>query len=289
MVDTITNSTPTPTTAPNNATTTSEDAIQDSTRRSISTLSENFDNFLTLLTTQLQNQDPTEPMEPAEFTNQLAIFSQVEQGVQTNEKLDQLISLNGNLDVLSTTNDKLDGLLEQGQNATDLLGTLAELQQLVGVSQLSNSTIQYLGKNILAAGNTTQLKDGQATFEYDIGDDASEIDITIRNANGSVVHTDLLKLTNGKSFERGRLNYEWDGFNDEFGVQMADGTYEISVAARDAEGGPIPVQTYARGQVTGVNFYNDELTLLVGNTEYPISSVFGVTDGTANALPNNAS
>ncbi len=56
-------------------------------------LAEDFSQFLTLLTTQLQNQDPLSPMDSTEFTNQLVQFSQVEQSINTNQKLDSLLSL----------------------------------------------------------------------------------------------------------------------------------------------------------------------------------------------------
>ncbi|MGZ9097038.1 MAG: flagellar hook assembly protein FlgD [Micavibrio sp.] len=56
-------------------------------------LAEDFSQFLTLLTTQLQNQDPLSPMDSTEFTNQLVQFSQVEQSINTNQKLDDLLSL----------------------------------------------------------------------------------------------------------------------------------------------------------------------------------------------------
>ncbi|MBP5856103.1 hypothetical protein KAJ83_03720 [Marivibrio halodurans] len=57
-------------------------------------LTDNFDNFLTILTTQLQNQDPLSPMDTHEFTNQLVAFAGVEQSVRQSGQLDQLISLN---------------------------------------------------------------------------------------------------------------------------------------------------------------------------------------------------
>lgn len=56
-------------------------------------LAEDFDQFLVLLTTQLQNQDPLNPMDSTEFTNQLVQFSQVEQAINQNQKLDDLVSL----------------------------------------------------------------------------------------------------------------------------------------------------------------------------------------------------
>ena len=62
-------------------------------------LNQDFDDFLTLLTTQLQNQDPLEPMDSNEFTNQLVQFSQVEQQLATNDLLEDMRALS----VLNTT------------------------------------------------------------------------------------------------------------------------------------------------------------------------------------------
>lgn len=56
-------------------------------------LAKDFNQFLRLLTTQLQNQDPLSPLDTNEFTNQLVQFSQVEQSINTNQKLDSLVQL----------------------------------------------------------------------------------------------------------------------------------------------------------------------------------------------------
>jgi flagellar basal-body rod modification protein FlgD len=58
-------------------------------------LNQTFDSFLTLLTTQLRYQDPISPMDTNEFTNQLVQFSQVEQTIRSNDRLDTLIGLQG--------------------------------------------------------------------------------------------------------------------------------------------------------------------------------------------------
>jgi flagellar basal-body rod modification protein FlgD len=63
------------------------------TSGSKATLGQNFDDFLRLLTTQLQNQDPLAPLDSNEFTNQLVQFSQVEQQINTNQKLDSVVAL----------------------------------------------------------------------------------------------------------------------------------------------------------------------------------------------------
>lgn len=52
----------------------------------------NYDSFLRLLVAQMKNQDPTEPKDNAQYLGQLASFSAVEQGVNTNKKLDALLS-----------------------------------------------------------------------------------------------------------------------------------------------------------------------------------------------------
>lgn len=66
---------------------------QAQTQASSSQLASDFSDFLTLLTVQLQNQDPLSPMETNEFTNQLVAFTGVEQQINSNQKLDDLIAL----------------------------------------------------------------------------------------------------------------------------------------------------------------------------------------------------
>ncbi len=56
-------------------------------------LADDFSQFLTLLTVQLQHQDPLSPMDTTEFTNQLVAFTGVEQQINTNQKLDSLVAL----------------------------------------------------------------------------------------------------------------------------------------------------------------------------------------------------
>jgi len=67
------------------------DAI--SSTNSSTQLTEDFDDFLNLLTVQLQNQDPLDPADTTEFTNQIVAFSAVEQQININQKLNSLVSL----------------------------------------------------------------------------------------------------------------------------------------------------------------------------------------------------
>lgn len=68
-------------------------AAQGTANASISKLSDDIDDFLLILTTQLQNQDPLSPLESNEFTNQLVQFANVEQSINQSKKLENLITL----------------------------------------------------------------------------------------------------------------------------------------------------------------------------------------------------
>ncbi len=114
-------------------------------------LNETFDNFLTLLTTQLQNQDPLSPMDTNEFTEQLVQYSSVEQALATNEKLDELIALQG------------------GSNL--------------------NAAVGYLGKEITTSGADLVLENGFAKISYELPAMAEQATLMISNAAGAVVKT----------------------------------------------------------------------------------------------------
>lgn len=66
-------------------------------------LSSDLQSFLTMLTTQLQNQDPMDPTDSSQFATQLAQFSQVEQQIATNQHLESLLSLQQSSSLLSST------------------------------------------------------------------------------------------------------------------------------------------------------------------------------------------
>jgi flagellar basal-body rod modification protein FlgD len=122
-------------------------------------LGTDFKTFLTLLTTQLKNQDPLSPLDTNQFTQQLVSFSQVEQAINANDKLANLVSL-------QSTNQTISAL------------------PLVG------HTIQY-------ADNQGALVNGQATFGYTLPSNAASANIVISDANGKVVYQTPAQTTSG--------------------------------------------------------------------------------------------
>ena len=118
---------------------------------SAATLAENFDDFLTLLTTQMQHQDPLSPLEANEFTAQLVQFSAVEQAINTNGNLASLIALQ-----------------QAGQIA---------------------SAVDFIGTKVEAFGNTNILANGLAEFSYGLGANAETTQISIFDEVGQAVFT----------------------------------------------------------------------------------------------------
>ena len=76
----------------------------------LNSLSANFGDFLNLLMTQLQNQDPTSPLDTNQFTSELVQFCSVEQQIDTNTSLTQLIQATQGSEIMqaSAMTGKLD-------------------------------------------------------------------------------------------------------------------------------------------------------------------------------------
>ena len=105
-----------------------------------------YEAFLSLLVAQLNNQDPTEPVDNAELMAQLASFSSVEQQVQINEKLETLISSNvlgdaSNLigKVVTSADESISGVVTSIIIASD--GIIAELEDGSRLAILAGTTI----------------------------------------------------------------------------------------------------------------------------------------------------
>jgi flagellar basal-body rod modification protein FlgD len=112
----------------------------------------NKDDFLKLFITQLQNQDPLNPMDSTEYVAQLAQLSQVEQAYNTNSNLQSIISA---------------------------LGASSAL-----------SAISFVGKEVTAAGSLVSLTEGSGTdIKFIVPKAAEQVSVNIMNANGDVVRT----------------------------------------------------------------------------------------------------
>lgn len=112
-------------------------------------LSSDLNSFLTLLTSQLKNQDPLSPMDSTQFTNQLVQFSQVEQQITINSNLSNLI-----------------GLTQQN---------------------IASNVVNYIGKTIEGPSNQAPLINGALRASYNIESKAASVNIAVKNASGDIV------------------------------------------------------------------------------------------------------
>ena len=126
----------------------------------LTSLSNNFSDFLQLLMTQLQNQDPSSPMDSNQFTSELVQFTQVEQQINTNQDLTQMIDLT--------------------QASQD--------EQSAGM----------LGKPVTVNSSQLTLQNGQAEINFNTGSPEA-VGITVYNTSGAAVATATMTTQAGSN------------------------------------------------------------------------------------------
>ncbi len=121
----------------------------------------NFNTFLTLLTTQQQNQDPLSPMDTNAFTQQLVEFSEVEQQIDTNNNLQSLIQL---------------------QTAGETI-----------------SSLPLVGDQIEYNGATAPLENGNASYSYTLPTASQQTELVVTNSTGNLVYSTTGSTSAGTS------------------------------------------------------------------------------------------
>jgi flagellar basal-body rod modification protein FlgD len=139
--------------------TTSNTSSSSSAPSSTKALANNFDQFLTLLTTQLKNQSPLDPLDTNQFTQQLVQFASVEQQIKSNDTLSALL------------------VATKAATATNALG--------------------FVGMEITADGTTTKLEGGKATWNLNLPRAAARATVTVRDSNGATVFSESKALNAG--------------------------------------------------------------------------------------------
>lgn len=184
------------------------------------------DRFLTLLVTQLQNQDPLNPMDNAQVTSQIAQLSTVN-GI--NQLNNTLLALSGQMDV------------SQSMQAANLIG-----------------------KDVLVPGGKISLGGGEGgakvatPFGVDLISPAAKVTVSVLDGSGKAI-----KQIELGSQPAGVLSVGWDGKADG-GAEMPDGAYTVQVAASDADGNPVSAGPLTYGRVASVAYSSNGLQLDLG-------------------------
>lgn len=198
-----------------------------STAKSRAGIADNFDTFLNILTTQLQNQNPLDPLDTNQFTQQLVQFAQVEQQLKQNDQLTTLINIQ-----------------KTGQ---------------------ATQALNFVGSTVVVDGTTGSLSGGKATWSFTAPEDAAA-QISILNSAGQTVYSGSYNVGAGTH------DFVWDGKGSD-GTQWPDGSYKISVVAKNSKGEAVTVQTDSQGVVDSVDLTANPPLLSIGGQTFTVDQI----------------
>ena len=211
--------TPTVASATNQAATTSTSSSQ--------TLAENFTAFLQLLTTQLRNQSPLDPLDTNQFTQQLVQFAQVEQQLKSNTQLETLVNIAQNSD--------------------------------------KTTAIAFVGQRVVIDGATARLDSGGATWAFAVDKPASA-DVTITDKNGQVAYTGSFTVEPGTQVftwdGKGNDGSQWPAGDYTISVVAKDASGQSVAISTEVQGvveGADLTKSPPLLQMGGLNFTIDQI------------------------------
>src|SRR5712691_3059792 len=165
------------------------------------TIQQNFTTFLQLLTTQLKNQNPLDPLDTNQFTQQLVQFAQVEQQLKQNEQLATLVSL------------------EKTAQATTALA--------------------YVGQTGAVNGQTAALSNGEATWSL-VAPKPVSATVTIKSATGQTAYSGSFTINTGtQNFTwdgRDNNGVQWPDGNYTMSVTAKDASGQSVSIASEVQG-----------------------------------------------------
>lgn len=166
--------------------------------------------------------------------------------------------------------------VEQQLLTNELLKSLVAAQGGGGLASAAN----YIGREATAAWSATKFADGEATWSYEIASNAASVKLEVLDGSGNVVWSgDAPDKTSGVH------EFTWDG-EATSGNDGQDGqVYSLRVVAKDAAGGAVDAQVLIRGRITGVEMYDGETYLTVGNSILPLASVIALEEAGAAETP----
>jgi flagellar basal-body rod modification protein FlgD len=196
------------------------------------------EEFLKLFITQLQNQDPMEPMDDAQMMEQTATFTQVE--------------------LLTSMEENIEKIASGSQEQNDM--------------QMMMSASGYIGKLVEYEGTDTYLSSGMAPISFETDAVPFKTEVVITDEAGQYVRTFKPQVTSTD-----KMTIYWDG-TDSNGNAMPEGSYNFSVVATGVESESIDVKTYGNGLVTGVTQGTGGIIYEVDGSEVSADKVVSVRD-----------
>jgi flagellar basal-body rod modification protein FlgD len=155
--------------------------------------------------------------------------------------------------------------LQQSQDTNTLLTGMQA--QISGLYQAQAAGL--IGATAQVSGSQFNLSSGTASMNLNLKA-AANVTLTVSNSSGQVVAT----LPEG-NLSAGPNALSWNG-KDANGNQLPDGTYNVSVSAKDATGAAVTYTSSMGVPVTGVGYQNNTVTITSGSNSYPLTSVLEI-------------
>jgi flagellar basal-body rod modification protein FlgD len=224
------------------------------------TIAENFDAFLTLLTTQLRNQSPLDPLDSNQFTQQLVQFSSVEQQLKTNDYLAAMAKNFGSGSAAGGTGGKLNA---------------ASAASLIGVEVTASGATQRLTVDPASPRDNPRHV---AEFPVNIQANYTNYFVTIADENNNVVFSSPWRPDGA-----GVQTFRWNGVKDS--GEKADPTknYNIEVSGELVSNRSVKslMSSERAGVVTSVDLSGSEEMVTFGGISVPLSQIKRVAKPTA--------
>jgi flagellar basal-body rod modification protein FlgD len=194
-------------------------------------IASNFTTFLQLLTTQLKNQNPLEPLDTNQFTQQLVQFAQVEQQMKSNDQLATLVSMD-----------------KTAQQTTALA---------------------YVGANVVVDGSTSNVTNGKGTWSFNVTKPATAT-VTIKDSTGQTAYTGSFAVNPGtQKFQwdgKGNDGKQWPDGNYTLSAAAVDAsknTVAISTEVQATVDSVDLTQNPPLLSINGQNFSLDKIKRIV--------------------------
>ena len=123
-------------------------------------LADNYEMFLNLLTAQMKNQDPLDPLDATQFVDQLVSFSGVEQQIAQNQNLESLL--------------------------------------IIQSAAAQTSSVGYIGRVATALTPDSRLQDGAANWQYELPESAKTTTLIVRDSSDRIVYRGTGDTTTGR-------------------------------------------------------------------------------------------